>query len=810
MTDFIAKFQNFMIELGYSPDQKIMADDHIHRIKVNGEKKSPHVTYQLKIDGNFAVGWCRSFKEGVTHKFTSKDTRQLTKGEKAAIESEMKARKEAREAQIKSAQQKAAHRAQERWQKSVTADVDHPYILKKQIEPLSARQLGKNLLIPVYSASKLVSLQTISEDGAKRFLTGGKLQGGYCLLAFKNDGYEKIIICEGYATGVSLRMATGKPVLVAFTAANLGDITASVRKKHPDSEIIIAADNDAFTFIHNKKPEDVDTDEVPTDDPRWNEWRDQGLLVNTGIDKAKEVCAKYDCKMAVPEFTEQEGKPTDFNDLHCREGIEAVRLKILQAQPVVSGGDSSSGVSDGGEQVPVTFDYDAERQQEYDEHIAMMMDDLAEQYSETTKRQLTLYKNEFKYDENWQDDLIVDKDGNAIKTSLINCDLFIRKSKEFGDLFCYDEFAHEKILVKCPPWENPANFEVRPVTDDDVTRLAIELEKFNIKQPLMTLKKILDSAITSRRRNPAKEYFSSLQWDGVERLDKWLTYYCGAEFDPPEYLAAIGRKWLTAAVARVFDAGCKFDHMIIFEGDQNAGKSTLLRELSTIYGREYFDDTISVTELGTDKAVPKMQGVLIIEIAEMAGFKKRDSDALKSAITTQKDRIIKKYQNEATTYPRQFVMAGTINPLDGYLHDPTGNRRFWPVKVGKKIDINAIKADREQLWAEAVRRYKEGEKLYLDDRLQAVAHEVQEDRRTVDPWVSTISHLVSHEQRVGESTMNEIYRKLEIRKDRLDKFTQERISKILANIGFEWRRHQNNGERTFVWMKKQPEQEDLL
>jgi predicted P-loop ATPase len=366
----------------------------------------------------------------------------------------------------------------------------------------------------------------------------------------------------------------------------------------------------------------------------------------------------------------------------------------------------------------------------------------AELYPEQTKLTRDLYTLDVQDDPiTWndvvngdgEDKLIFSKNGELSPTSMVNVDLMIRYHPEFKDLFCYDEFAHLKTIVSCPPWEDPKRFQVREISDEDYTRLTIELEKKGLKPTITTIKKILDSSVRKKTRHPAREYFGKLEWDGTPRLDTWLTYYCGAEYDDPDYLKFVGRKWMTAIVARIFRAGTPWHHMPIFEGDQGARKSSMLEELSTIHGKAYFEDGINVSDLGNDKIVPKLQGVLIVEMAEMSGLNRKDVNELKQAITSSNDRIIRKYANEPTSYPRQFVFAGTINPTDGYLDDPTGARRFWPVRVGKVIDIDALARDKEQLFAEAVHCFKNGEKLYLNAEEEKLAKIAQDERSLSHP-----------------------------------------------------------------------------
>lgn len=335
----------------------------------------------------------------------------------------------------------------------------------------------------------------------------------------------------------------------------------------------------------------------------------------------------------------------------------------------------------------------------------------------------------------------------------------------------------------------------------------MHIERHGISVSLQNLKKVLDAVIQQERRNPAREYFSRLVWDQVPRLDTWLRAYCGVKDDHPEYVAAVGRKWLTAAVARVFEPGCKFDHILILEGAQNLGKSFALREIATIKGRAYFDDTIKARDLGLEKVVPKLQGVLIVELAEMTGFKQMSPDEAKQVVSTQFDRIVKKYQNEPTMLPRKFVFAGTTNPTDGYLSDATGNRRYWPVRC-TKIDIEKLREDKEQLWAEAYQLYKAKEKLYLEDRLYRLAESAQSERANIHPWTPELSEIAKDHDKV---TMEECWSKLCITdRTRRTEQSKDAIVKIMTGLGFVWARRRDEtiefgDNRVYAFWRDKPE-----
>jgi len=818
MADFIEQFTDFLNSHGFSVNEKLICDDKWRSISANGERKKK-LRYHLQVMDDFASGGFIYKGDEYKH-WNAKTSRKMSKGEQDALRARIEADRISNEAEREKNFLRVAEKSRMLWAKYEPASPDHPYAKKKQIEPMSIKQTRDILCLPLFQNGQLWNLQFINKDGDKRFLTSGKTKDCYGSLLFKSDDLDTIIITEGYATAVTIRKATGLPVFYAYMAGNLLGVTKAIRKKFPNAKIIIAADNDAFTMHMKHAKNHPDYKKTDGNDDAWNEWRGNGYLYNTGIDKATKACVESNAEIAYPVFQDLSTKPTDFNDLYILEGLEKVKEQILSSSTPHTGamigdeGGAVSFLSDDDKQPPPSFaeiPIDCHGFDYVPDHIH------AELYPEQTQLTRDLYNLDVQDDPTtWndvvngdgEDKLIFSKNGELSPSSMVNVDLMIRYHHEFKDLFCYDEFAHLKTIVSCPPWEDPKRFQVREISDEDYTRLTIELEKKGLKPTITTIKKILDSSVRKKTRHPAREYFGKLVWDGTPRLDTWLTYYCGAEYDDPDYLKFVGRKWLTAIVARIFRAGTPWHHMPIFEGDQGARKSSMLEELSTIHGKAYFEDGINVSDLGSDKIVPKLQGVLIVEMAEMSGLNRKDVNELKQAITSSNDRIIRKYANEPTSYPRQFVFAGTINPTDGYLDDPTGARRFWPVRVGKLIDIDALAKDKEQLFAEAVHCFKNGEKLYLNTEEEKLAKIAQDERSLSHPWMPIIENIVNGKNEVTKNEIEEIWLAIGVPKYQRDKKNKSQISKIMVQCGFEWKRvYTDDGSRERMWIKKTDEVE---
>jgi hypothetical protein len=235
--------------------------------------------------------------------------------------------------------------------------------------------------------------------------------------------------------------------------------------------------------------------------------------------------------------------------------------------------------------------------------------------------------------------------------------------------------------------------------------------------------------------HPVRDYLDGLKWDGVKRLDTWLTSYGKAKDTP--YVRAVGALLLIAAVRRVRRPGCKFDEMVVFEGPQGTNKSSMLATLAV--NPDWFSDDLP---LGADskKMIERLRGRWIVEAAELNGMRRADVEHLKSFLSRQLDRARMSYDRMITEQPRQCIPVGTTNHVQ-YLRDLTGNRRYWPVKV-EAFDLAALTRDRDQLWAEAAMRESQAESIRLDPALWEEAKIEQSERTMDDPWIEQIDGVL--------------------------------------------------------------------
>lgn len=274
-------------------------------------------------------------------------------------------------------------------------------------------------------------------------------------------------------------------------------------------------------------------------------------------------------------------------------------------------------------------------------------------------------------------------------------------------------------------------------TDADSAALTHYIETTYGLYNVSKLSTALTVVASKRAFHPVRDYLNGLEWDGVPRGERLFVDYFGAE--DSLYTRTVTRKWLTAAVARVMNPGCKFDNLIVLVGSQGIGKSYLGRRL----GREWFSDTL-VTMQGKD-AYDQLKGCWIIEIAELSAMKKSEIENTKMFISKQEDNYRGAYKEFAQVNKRQCVFYGTTND-DAFLRDYTGNRRFWPIGTDTGATecsvFDLTDGDIDQIWAEATHWYKSGESLYLPKNVVTLAKEKQDEFMVDDPRIGAIEEYL--------------------------------------------------------------------
>lgn len=322
-------------------------------------------------------------------------------------------------------------------------------------------------------------------------------------------------------------------------------------------------------------------------------------------------------------------------------------------------------------------------------------------------------------DKEWMATLEFRKNGEIVP-SASNLEIIFRNDPNLKGRVYLDTFAKRVTLKKDLEWRKIGHEKFWKDSDDAGLRIYIE-KTYGINAS----GKIEDALMQEMERNtyhPVKEYLESLKWDGTKRVDTVLIDYLGAE--DCEYTRIVTRKFLAAAVARIYRPGVKFDSMLVTTGPQGIGKTLLPGKLAG----EWFSN--SLEDVRGKDAMDSLQGVWIMEMGEMTATKKADVEATKHFISKQEDIFRAAYGKHKSYYKRQVVFWGTSNDSE-FLRDRTGNRRFWPVEVGLKSHPITKKVwemsneERDQIWAEAKAIWEGGEKLYLNDKEEALAKEVQ-------------------------------------------------------------------------------------
>ena len=379
----------------------------------------------------------------------------------------------------------------------------------------------------------------------------------------------------------------------------------------------------------------------------------------------------------------------------------------------------------------------------------------------------------------WLDHCIKGETGKAISV-VANALEALRSDPAMCNAFSFDEMLRAPLLLH--RWHVDPHFEIRPVDDNDVVDVQTWLQHAGLKR---IAKNTVHDAICVRASenafHPVRDYLASLRWDGVGRLDHWLTTRLGVELNP--YTQAVGRMFLISMVARVLAPGCKTDHMLILEGPQGALKSTVC----AILGDKWFSDNLPDVTVGKDVS-QHLRGKWLIEVSEMHAMSRAETALLKAFITRTVERYRPSYGRMEVIEPRQCVFIGTTN-RETYLRDETGGRRFWPVRVGE-IDVDGLKADRDQLFAEAVHLYQAGEPWWPDREFER-EHMLreQEARYEADAWEDNIREFVATKFKV---TIGDVAREaLFLETPRIGTAEQRRIAAVLEMLG--WKRAKREG-----------------
>jgi len=328
--------------------------------------------------------------------------------------------------------------------------------------------------------------------------------------------------------------------------------------------------------------------------------------------------------------------------------------------------------------------------------------------------------------DDWRHDLITTTKNEVTKATacgtnltliFLNDDAF--KSLRWNTLKCEMEFT-------TGPFVNvPASS-----LDVSVTDWLFHTPEYRISMPRQEVIARLLAAARTRPYDPVKNYLEGLKWDGVERLNGLLYTYCGVDYGLNNHCARISRRFMVGAVARAFRPGCQMDTVLLLQGAQGLGKTSFVRALGGPFMAELHMDPSNKDTLQA------ISGRWFIELSELASARKTDVESMRAFITRKVDVIRLPYGKVTEEFPRRCVFIGTTNE-DTPLTDAHGNRRYWPVTVGK-VDVHALERDRDQLFAEAVAAFKAGERWWLDDGEQLQASEEARLYTESDTWSELI------------------------------------------------------------------------
>jgi len=356
--------------------------------------------------------------------------------------------------------------------------------------------------------------------------------------------------------------------------------------------------------------------------------------------------------------------------------------------------------------------------------------------------------------------------------------------------------AHLKIAVSYDAFARELRINGAPIVDDlTFEQIWTQItDRCGWQPSRRNLQTVIVCDAQAHATHPVKTYLAGLTWDKVERLDRWLITYAGADDTP--YVRGVSPLPLLAAVRRIRVPGTKFDELLTLESGQGTDKSTALRILSV--SDDWFSDDLP---LGVDAKVviERTAGKWIIEAAELHGNRGKETDTLKAFLGRQVDGPVRMaYGRLSTSVPRQFVMIGTTNHSTNYLKDTTGARRFWPVAIDV-FDAEALSRDRDQLWAEAVAREPTAS-LRLAKALWKDAAVEQEARRAVDPWEDVIeARLADGVGLITRIARSEIWEALKVEANVRNNNHADRIAKIMERLGYQ--KDRSNASR--FWEKRQ-------
>ena len=331
--------------------------------------------------------------------------------------------------------------------------------------------------------------------------------------------------------------------------------------------------------------------------------------------------------------------------------------------------------------------------------------------------------------DNWQLRFKLDASSGKPKDDIHNWDLITNNDPAFKVLQ-FNEMSMSMEISGDLPWRKLV--KGREVFESgDRSALALYIERrYGIRVGRGYLDDLIADKALPRRVNPVRDYLDGLKWDGKPRLETCLP---GVEVTKFTRIAA--RKSMVAAVARMLDPGCKWDHMLVLFGAEGKGKSEWIERMSKGF-------SANLGKISDKDTLIIMQRSWIITADEGHSLRKADFDAQKEFLTRRADIFRMPYDREAGVHPRHCVIWGTTND-QVFLRKQEGNRRFLIVHCEDRMDFDLYTPEYvDQIWAEALTLYRAGERLYLTDEESALAKDAREDFTEEDALAGVIENYL--------------------------------------------------------------------
>lgn len=772
LSDLIASALDAMRAAGCAPHDPTVVTftGQLIRFRVEDDKSGSKNGWCIFYGDSLPAGAFGSWKSGISETWCAKPESELTDADRAQRKQLLENAKRARQELEKQVREHARKKAVELWEKSRdTVDANHPYLLKKQIPAIGIRQLQQQLVIPMRDLNGVLhSLQFISGDGSKMFLTGGAKAGNVCLLGSFPDAPDTLLLCEGYATGVSLHRASGLPVLVAFDAGNLRPVAAAVRLKFPHATLVFCADDDR--------------------------WKPDETGYQIGERKARDAADAVGGFVILPLFDglDTASEPTDFNDLQGLAGPDQLKAQLTNALAACQSPSRRREAFEA--DIDATDDFETLSAalpkriiesglpkatisfllKRIAKKIRVPLADLHEQVKQATTPS------------GWKAKLRYDDSGN-LRETLANLVHIINHDPAWRGVLAYDEFSGDVFKRRLPPGPAAILGEWRDI-DSSFARIWLE-EQYELSPATLLVDEAIQVVAHLHAVHVVKEYLDPLRWDGKPRLKTMAIRYFGADDNPVHRF--VMQAWMVGAIKRIYEPGSKFDNVLVLEGRQGLRKSTALAMLGGIWHAE------SITDAGNKDSLVILRGKWIVEFSEFDALGRVETSRVKQHISASNDVYRPPYGKRAITVQRQTVFAATVNP-EKYLRDETGARRFWPIRCGPEIDIDALRRDRDQLWAEAIHLYRLGEQTWATADMTYLTA-AQDERFMEDPWEEPVMEFVYGKRQVLISEILSFCLRVDLPKQ--SQADKNRVAKILGRLGYVCRTAKRGGKTYRVYSK---------